>query len=480
VADTSATSGGPSFEDRLIAGGELLRLDRVVEARKELEAALEIEPEDQKALGLLGLACFRLAAFDQARTVYTRLVSAHPRDASYRLNLGLVHLKLGKPKLAIGELAQARDLDPSMARAIGYLGLALARDGQYAEAHRSFLQAGQDDLAREMEQHLSAEEIEDATRKFRKGSLADMATFAAPPAPAPPPPIPAALAATLPPTAAVAAPVEIDMEPTEPAAPQGDFAATVDAAASDDAAAAIGIVSRAVAHAMPAAAAPPGRGSPAPLSEFATAQLIRPDDGEEPFAVGPGGVLVVRVREEIMSRTEGVIVSGGELAFEPATRRVRGAATREPFGDADRPMFCVSGEGHLVASPLGYTFAALQLDEDVLYLRENLVFGFENRLRWENGHVPGSDANIAVVQFRGSGCVAIRTRRPTLSIKLTAERVLYVDTEVLAGWIGRVVPRVVALAAGGESSAYFVECAGEGVVLLEDPDLKGPPGAPGS
>jgi uncharacterized protein (AIM24 family) len=146
---------------------------------------------------------------------------------------------------------------------------------------------------------------------------------------------------------------------------------------------------------------------------------------------------------------------------------VRGSATNEPLG-GDRPMFIVSGQGHLVASPLGAHFAAISLDDDVLYLRDDLVFAFEEQLRWENGHVPGSDARIHVIQFRGRGCVAIRTRRPPLAVKLATERVLYVDTDVLAGWIGRVVPRVVAPAAGGESSALFVECTGEGVVLLED------------
>ena len=130
----------------------------------------------------------------------------------------------------------------------------------------------------------------------------------------------------------------------------------------------------------------------------------------------------------------------------------------------------MSGDGHLVASPLGHTFAAVNLDDDVLYVREDLVFAFEEQLRWENGHVPGSDAGINVVQFRGRGCVAIRTRKPSLGVKLTSDRVLYVDTDVLAGWVGRVVPRVVAPAAGGETSALFVECSGEGVVLLEDED----------
>jgi len=211
-----------------------------------------------------------------------------------------------------------------------------------------------------------------------------------------------------------------------------------------------------------------GHRPPQSLSDFATAQLIRPEDGDSPFELGAGGVLIVRVRERVMSRTEDVIVSGGELAFEPATRRVRGTSTSELFGDDGRQMFIITGNGYLVASPGSEHFSAVELDDDILYLRESLVFAFESDLHWETGHVPGSDHRVQVVQFRGHGCVGIRSRKPLLSVKLANERVIYVEAGVLAGWVGRVVPRWVSPVNGAEASAPFVECSGEGVVLIED------------
>jgi uncharacterized protein (AIM24 family) len=236
-----------------------------------------------------------------------------------------------------------------------------------------------------------------------------------------------------------------------------------------------GLLTQAVALAVPSAAAGGagtrvgiGQIAPLPLTELATARLIRPDDGDAPFEIGAGGVLIVRVDERVLSRTEEVVVSCGDLAFEPATRRVRGAATGEIFGDGDKNLFIVTGKGYLVAAAAGQVFTAVALDEDILYLRETLVFAFEDQLRWENGNVPGSNGQMHVVQFRGTGCVVVRSRRPLLSLKLKAERVVYVEASVLAGWIGRVVPRLVTPAAGGKSSAPFVECAGEGVVLIED------------
>jgi len=469
------------FEQHLVAGGEHLRKNRVVEARAEFQAALQLRPEDRKALGLVGLTAFRLQEYGDALTVYQKLVDGFPTDASYRLNLGLVHLKLGKPDAAIAELMRTRELDPSMSKAVGYLGLAYARQGQYLQAYESFKQVGQEDLASEMQQYLNAAQVAEVKARLEGGreAAAPVAIERAGEISTPIESVPD-----------MTDEVEITIEPERaPSQPAPTRAATSDEPAPpdefDDAESAPGavvaelnqgVISQAVRIAMPSAAAESaatrgaaGHQPPLTLSEFATARLIRPDDSDHPFEISAGGVLVVRVRGRVMSRTEGVIVSGGELAYEPATRRVRGAAVDEPFG-GERPLFIVTGEGHLVASPLGNHFAAVSLDDDVLYLREDLVFSFEERLRWENGFVPGSDAKISVVQFRGTGCVALRTHRPTLAVKLAPQRVLYVDADALAGWVGRVVPRVVAPAAGGEASALFVECSGEGVVLLECED----------
>ena len=136
-------------------------------------------------------------------------------------------------------------------------------------------------------------------------------------------------------------------------------------------------------------------------------------------------------------------------------------------------MSIVSGRGYMIVAPAGQTFAAVALDDDILFLRESMVYAFEEALRWETGHVPGAEGELRpllrVVQFRGHGCVALRSKRPLLSLKLTSDRSVRVDARVLAGWIGRVLPRVVSLSpASGQGAAPFVECSGEGVVLLED------------
>jgi uncharacterized protein (AIM24 family) len=483
------------LERRLVAGGELLRQNRNAEARQAFAAALELVPDDGKALALLGLACFRMGDFAGALPIYQKLVEINGNDASYWLNLGLVHLKLNDAASAVAELERSRDLDPSQGRAVSYLGLAYARCGQYASAYQAFLQAGDVELAREMEQYLGDEERARIKAAVPRARTATVSGAAAPrstagrgeedvselgdsdvvlveeasevPDKTEPMPRPArATAAGATPAGATPAGGRPVIQPRRDAPPAGAVEAETRAR---------GVISLAVEQAMPSAAAAAGAARvavghvpPMPLSEFATARLIRPEDGDHTFETSAGGVLIVRVRGRVYARTEGVNVTGGELKYEVASRHVRGSSTGEAFSLDGRALFAVSGFGHLVTAPLGEHFSVVSLDDDILYLREGIVFAFEEQIRWENGHLPGSQASIPMVQFRGRGEVAFRSKRPLLAIKLAPERVLHIDAHVLAGWIGRVVPRAVTPAAGGAASTMFVECTGEGVVLIEE------------
>lgn len=496
-----STRSSEAFERHLIAGGELLRQNRNAEARKAVTAALELMPGDAKALALLGLACFRMGDFQSALPVYQKLVAINRNDASYWLNLGLVHLKLNDAAAAITELERSRELDPSQSRAVSYLGLAYARSGEYASAYQAFLQAGDAELAREMEQYLTEEQ-----RARIRGSIPRQKTQAASSGRPGGAATPAGARSDetyglFADVELVDADVELVEEVDEPAALHGGKTepmarppaavagarpgtqpvirprrdTNAPAGAIDAEARGRGVISLAVEQAVPSAAAAAGAARvavghvpPMPLSEFATARLIRPEDGDHTFETSAGGVLIVRVRGRVYSRTEGANVTGGELRYEVASRHVRGSSTGEAFSYDGRAMFVVSGFGHLVAAPLGEHFTVVALDDDILYLREGIVFAFEEQIRWENGHVPGSQATIPMVQFRGRGEVAFRSKRPLLAIKLAPERVLYIDAHVLAGWIGRVVPRAVSPAAGGATSTMFVECTGEGVVLIEE------------
>src|SRR5437879_152032 len=132
-ADAVATPAH-DFEQAVARGSELLKQGQVDDALRAFRAALELDDGNPRVLALLGLALFRSGQFDAARPVYEQLVERSPTDASHRLNLGLVYLKVGDAENAIAALEASRALDPSQGRAVSYLGLAYARAGRYAEA----------------------------------------------------------------------------------------------------------------------------------------------------------------------------------------------------------------------------------------------------------------------------------------------------------------------------------------------------------
>lgn len=549
----------------MVRGSELLKQGKIDQAQLAFRGALVLEPDNPRVLALLALSYFRSNAFAEARAIYEQLVERAPTDASHRLNLGLVHLKLNDPERAIAALETSRALDPSQGRAVSYLGLAYARAGRYAEAYRAFLLAGQNDLATEIESNLSAAERERIHAQLGRsphGPWPDRAAPAAAPAdpaapattasisgriPTPtgvrisastlgaprtstPPevartPTPHIIPRTRPPVAPPArsrppshqeaeAPAHeaerasaepppapgsgervpepsAAPEPLRPSAPAGTGETAAprppgEARISDsmqfvlpraDPAAprrpldGSSMISYAVASAMPSPATAPrtrsGGAPPRPLSELATDELVRPEDGDDAFELGPSGTLIIRVAGRVLARLDGVHITGGDLSYELATRRSRGHHTDEPFDHGGSQLHAITGRGYLIAVPGKHSFAAVSLDDDILYLREDLVFAFESTLRWENGNVPGLRGKLPIVQFRGDGAVALRLVRPLVRVKLPAQGMVFVDADRLAGWIGRVIPRAVVPPAGGPLGAMCVECTGEGIVLVE-------------
>ncbi len=578
------------IEQAILRGSELLKQNRFGDAQQAFRAALLLDSDNVRVLALLGLAYFRAGNFDQSRPIYEDLVERAPTDASHRLNLGLVYLKLGDADHAIHALEASRALDPSQGRAVSYLGLAYARAGRYAEAYRAFLLAGQNDLAAEVEINLTQPERDGIHRQLQRAGIEPVIArtttpnvrppkraptpppiaetpperptppperptpppepsrtttgpvvsrtpsphviprtitgqqpavqpersrtltpqgpplverppaqttpppFAAQPEPAPeprtkppssPPGKPRTQTADLPPEVSMEIRIEPSARPTPPPVPAHEITAPrmTDSLqfvlpASDPVPEAFdghSMISRAVKVASPssaATAATAGRVSagslpPVPLSQLATDELVRPDDGDHPFEVSPGGALVIRVRERVLTRLDGIHVTGGDLAYEHAQRRSRGHQIEDKFDYGGSQLHTVSGQGYLLALPGTRTFTAVSLDDDIFYLREDLVFAFEATLRWENGNVPGLRGRLPVVQFRGDGAVAIRSDKPLVRVKLPAQGVVYVDATRLAGWIGRVIPRAVVPPVGGPMGEVCVECTGEGVVLVD-------------
>jgi uncharacterized protein (AIM24 family) len=439
LGEASTLDDERRLAQHLALAGELLRADKLDEAEREIEHALRIRPNDLRARNLRGLFLFRAARYEQALAVYLELCGAHPGDAALLLNLGLVELRMGRHAEAAQSLRRVIAAEPGNARAQGYLGLALMRAGELAQARDAFHKAGQEELARQVEErmaHVGEEAVaarQDLRRAANEGEkvLEGEQPFAA-----------------------------VELEAPVDEARRGSWQLRAPGERPP----------------LPGPEGPPLLGRyeplllapPLPVAAFATARLLRPGGLGEPFALAEGGMLVVRVDGRLPTRTWGAIASTGQLTFEPITRRVRGQPSDEPFGDGADAMFMANGHGLIVVAPRGARFTALALADDIVYVREAGLYSFEESLHWENGRVPaGGPDSMRVVQFRGTGRIVIRSARAAFSLKIEPGATLYVEATALLGWIGRVVPRVLH-GEDGEPTPY-VECTGEGVLILEEP-----------
>jgi uncharacterized protein (AIM24 family) len=437
---TESVGDERKLAEHLQRAGELLRGEKLEEAEREIDCAIRIRPQDLRARNLRGLFLFRAARYDEAMVVYHELCGTYPNDAALRLNLGLVELRMGRHADAAESLKRVVATEPDNARAQGYLGLALMRAGELGLARDAFHRAGQEELARQVEERMAhvGQEAVAARMELRRAAnegervLDGEQPFGA-----------------------------VELEPPVDEAKRG------------------GAWQLRVPGERPPLPGPEGPTTgarfeplvlspPLPVAAFATARLVRAGAMGEPFALVEGGMLVVRVDGKLPTRTFGAIASSGQLAFEPMTRRVRGQPTEEPFGDGADAMFFAVGHGLVVVAPRGAKFTALALADDIVYVREASLFAFEENLHWENGRVPGGGPDsMRVVQFRGTGRLVIRAARAAFSLKIEPEQPMFVEATTLLGWIGRVVPRVLP-GQDGEPTPY-IECSGEGVLILEEP-----------
>jgi tetratricopeptide (TPR) repeat protein/uncharacterized protein (AIM24 family) len=424
--------------EHLGRASELLRAEKLEPAEAEITAALALRPDDLRARNLRGLLHFRSGRYEEARTIYVELSSKHPEDAALRLNLGLVELRMGHHAEAADNLKRVIAVEPDNAKAQGYLGLALMRLGELGPAREALLKAGQTELAKQVEERMAqgdAERAAAARTEINPAAVEGARALEAKPQPF------------------AAVELETPLDEARRGAWQLRHAGARAPLPGPEG------------HEV--AATPLKLSPPVGVAAFATARLVQAGPHGEPFALAEGGMLMLRVDGRLVTRTFGAIASTGSIIFEPLYRRVRGRSTEEPFGEGIDALFVAVGQGAIAVASRGAHFQLLSLSDDILYVRESALFGFEESLHWETGRVPGSgDDSLRVAQFRGTGRVALRTQRSLFTLKIEPETPLLVESTTLCGWIGRVVPRVLH---NEQGPTPYVECTGEGVIVLEEP-----------
>jgi uncharacterized protein (AIM24 family) len=209
------------------------------------------------------------------------------------------------------------------------------------------------------------------------------------------------------------------------------------------------------------APAAPGAG----LAAWAASRVVGGSVAET-FSV-EGDTLTVNVRGEVLVRMDGLFASRGRLSQAGEMKRFRGRATDKPFGEGTARMTRVTGEGVLLFRTGGRRFTALDLSGDAGYFREEVVFGFEEPVVFENGRVPSQTADLNLVHLRGSGRFLIATATPPVAVDVSPDAPLRMPLAALVGWVGNLTPRVAPMVEGDESGPAAVELTGDGRVLAD-------------
>jgi len=527
------------FLYHLYRGEEALRADDLEQARASLEQAFRVRPEHEKSLSLLGIVYYRLGLFYRAAEIYRRLIQLNPGDPVLRVNQALSLMRLDRRGEAREALEVCLSLASDNRRAHSFLGLLLSYEHRLEEARDHFQSAGQEEMVTEMEtriargrdegrpslvRELSIEDVDDRPEPvvgYRKASgetwgwRDDDREAAAGVEPEPVTKdqireefVPVGSSGDAPeveiipadqqPEEAVelgGAELEGETEVVTESEPETQFEpGTVrgqaiepeaDLDSSDEAedefdAAAEGEVGKAAGDEAP----PEPRPEPTSTLADAPQVMVSVDGADE--AVGharvdafqplPGGVLRVIVDDQVHLRRSGLLSLVGELALEVEGRRVRGQASEGSLGDEADPILKVSGSGHVLVGAGKRRLNVYRFDPGVVFLREELVFGFDRGFTFENGTVPGRGEapDLDLVQFAGQGMIAMATPGKIVTLQIEREHPVRARWGAVVGWSGELLPRVRRIELeGAERPPAVIELKGEGRVFLAVEEIGG-------
>src|SRR5205807_4352670 len=132
-------------------GREAFQGGRSAQARRELENAQKLRPDDSDVLNLLGLVYFKTNAFPEAEVIYRRLSTENPNVFILHSTLALILFKQRKLDEPEQYLLRAIELRPNYAKPHLYLGLLYRQKKKYGLALEHLKFAGADKVVREVE-----------------------------------------------------------------------------------------------------------------------------------------------------------------------------------------------------------------------------------------------------------------------------------------------------------------------------------------
>ncbi|HEY0158483.1 MAG TPA: tetratricopeptide repeat protein [Thermoanaerobaculia bacterium] len=417
-------------------GREAFQEGRYAEARRELESAQRLRPEDADVLNLLGLVYFKTNAFPEAEVIYRRLIADNPNVFILHSNLGLILFKQGKNEDAEQFLRRAIDLRPNYAKSHLYLGLLYRQKKKYGLALEHLKFAGADKLVREVEQ--------------------EMRPPAPKPAPLPPtPPPPSAVTTQKVPAVTLEKPVETPqrtmpgMTPLPPAPPPA-----------------------------PAVTLPPPAMTAARKLQDAVDEpqhveakhidVARKIEGaSRTFTLHENGFLEINFARSVHCKRGTVSSYSGNLKF---------IAESGLLGTTAQTLVKAVGQGKIFVYEKGRKTFLLDLNDEFIYVEGSNLLALEDTLtyRVEPIYDASYQRKIDTVKIFGKGSLAISTEIEPLTLRVTREYPLSISSNALVAWTGNVIPTVVddkslenVMIESAVAGGFKIRFEGDGVVVSE-------------
>jgi Flp pilus assembly protein TadD/uncharacterized protein (AIM24 family) len=410
-------------------GREAFQDGRYGEARRELESAQKLRPDDADVLNLLGLVYFKTNAYPEAEVIYRRLARENPSVFILHSNLGLILFKQGKIEDAEQHLLRAIELRPNYAKSHLYLGLLYRQRKKFGLALDHLRFAGADKLVREVEADMRPQTK--TPPPFRPVEQAKVITQKVPAIKEP-------LATQ--PGAATTKPREVTTQPRAATQPEPT--------------------------AMQAARKLQDAVDEAPVDEKRLDLGRKIEGASKTFALHENGFLEINFARSVYVKRGTVSSYSGNLKF---------TAESGLLGTTAQTLVKAVGQGKIFVYEKGSKTFLLDLNDEFIYVEGANLLALEETLTYRVEPIYDSSyqRKIDTVKIFGKGSLAISTSIEPLTLRVTKEYPLSISSNALVAWTGNLIPTVMlddqslenVMIESDEAGGFKVRFEGEGVVV---------------
>jgi len=398
-------------------GREAFQDGRYVEARRELESAQKLRPDDADVLNLLGLVYFKTNAYPEAEVIYRRLTRENPSVFILHSNLGLILFKQGNIEDAEQHLLRAIELRPNYAKSHLYLGLLYRQRKKFGLALDHLRFAGADKLVREVETEMRPPQSKTPPAR-PVGEKERVITQK----------IPAIKPLDTQPGAE---------KPPEPAAMQ---AARKLQDAVDE----------------------------APVDQTRLDLGRKIEGASKTFALHENGFLEINFARSVHVKRGTVSSYSGNLKF---------TAESGLLGTTAQTLVKAVGQGKIFVYEKGSKTFLLDLNDEFIYVEGSNLLALEDTLTYRVEPIYDSSyqRKIDTVKIFGKGSLAISTSIEPLTLRVTKDYPLSISSNSLVAWTGNLIATVMiedqsvdnVMIESGDATGFKVRFEGEGVVVSE-------------